>query len=69
MANNAANDQRDYTIHHWVGDHRNRPVNVFKKRVPHDLLRAYEVGRVQLILAHGIVSQRLKHVGNLTNVA
>ena len=33
-------------IHFWVGDQRDRPVNVFEKRVPRELWRTHKVGRV-----------------------
>ena len=42
---------------------------MFEKRIPRELRRAYEVGRVQLVLVEGVVSEHLEHVGQQTDIA
>ena len=69
MAVTTADVRLDHSIHVWVGDQRDWPVNVFEKSVPSELWRAHKVGRVQLVLVHGVVPERLEHVGQQTNIA
>ena len=68
MADTAPDVRLNYPIDLWVGNQRDRPVNVFKERVSPKLLCAHEVGRVQLVLVK-VVRERLEHVGLKAYVA
>ena len=69
MADAASDVRLDHPIHLRLGDQRNWPVNMLKKRVPGELWSAHEVGRVQLVLVEGVVSEHLNHVGQQADVA
>ena len=59
----------DHPVHLRVGDQRDRLFDVFQQGVPCELRRTHEVGRVQLVLVQGVVSEHLEHVGLQADVA
>ena len=69
MAYAAADVRINYPVHFRVGDQRDRLLDVFQESIPRKLRRAHKVGRIQLVLLQGVVSENLKRVGQQADVA